>query len=187
MFEAIFVDTNMPDVTYDEACESSSCLGSCLLLAGIPEDALLDELEALLPQSAKQLLGVLEKQGLLSMRSMALPAPQIPAILRRPGQTAAPAGKVSIAAADCHFTTQHKIQDSLCRATMVVDQGQGSLGRRDVADCAAARGMADVMHFTAGRATLLSSARKVLSGDSDCAALRRSGTRCSTLKRTCIR
>jgi hypothetical protein len=73
-------------------------------LAGIPEEALLDELEALLPQSAKQLLGVLEKQGLLSVRSRALPAPQIPAIFRRPGLTAAPAGKVSILAADGHST-----------------------------------------------------------------------------------
>ena len=87
-----------------EACKNDSCIRSCVRLAGIPEEALLDELEALLPQSAKQLLGVLEKQGLLSVRSMALPAPQIPAIVRRPGQTAAPAGKVSILAAVGHST-----------------------------------------------------------------------------------
>ena len=98
------IDINMPDLMYNEGCESDSCLGSCPLLAGIPEEALLDELEALLPQSAKQLLGVLEEQGLLSVRSVALTAPQIPAIFRQPGQTAAPAGKVSILAADCHST-----------------------------------------------------------------------------------
>ena len=63
--------------------------------AGIPEDALLDELDALLPASALRLLSLLERQGLLSVRSAAQPAPRIPWILMHHGQSAEPSGKVS--------------------------------------------------------------------------------------------
>ena len=64
--------------------------------AGIPEDALLDELDALLPASATRLLSILEHEGLLSVRSAAQPASRIPRILMRPHQSAEPLGKVSV-------------------------------------------------------------------------------------------
>ena len=54
---------------------------------------------------------------------------------------------------------------------MVVNQGQSSMGSKGIGLCAAAMGIADVMQFTAGRAALLSGARKVLSEDTGCAAL----------------
>ena len=37
----------------------------------------------------------MESQGLLTVRSMAQPAPQVPAMFRRPGRSAASAEKVS--------------------------------------------------------------------------------------------
>ena len=64
--------------------------------AGIPEDALLDELDALLPASALCLLSLLEREGLLNVRSVAQPAPKMPRILMRHGQSAEPSGKVSM-------------------------------------------------------------------------------------------
>ena len=74
----------------DMRCQDVECW-----CAGIPEDALLDELDALLPASALRLLSVLEREGLLSMRSAAQPAPRIPWILMRHNQAAEPSGKVS--------------------------------------------------------------------------------------------
>ena len=74
----------------DMRCQDVECW-----CAGIPEDALLDELDALLPAGALCLLGGLEREGLISVRSAAQPAPKIPRILMRHGQSSEPSDKVS--------------------------------------------------------------------------------------------
>ena len=63
--------------------------------AGIPEELLVGELDALSPHSARRLLGMLLHDGLISVRQVeAAPAPQPPAIFRRLRQQLHPEPKV---------------------------------------------------------------------------------------------
>lgn len=66
------------------------------LCAGIPEEALLDEMSALLPHSALRLLSIMECQGLLSVRSTEEQPAEVPAILRQPSQFSAPKATVTL-------------------------------------------------------------------------------------------
>ena len=69
----------------------------CSGFAGIPEDLLVDELEALSPHSACRLLAMLLGCGLILARSAeAAAAPQPPAIFRRARQQPSPERKVSL-------------------------------------------------------------------------------------------
>ena len=51
-------------------------------------------MRALLPHNALRLLSILESEGLLSVRSVAEPAAQVPAVLRRPSHSSAAKEKV---------------------------------------------------------------------------------------------
>lgn len=64
--------------------------------AGIPEDLLVDELEALSPHSARRLLAMLLSGGLISARSAAAAAaPRPPVIFRRAHQQPPPERNVT--------------------------------------------------------------------------------------------
>ena len=58
-------------------------------------------MSALLPHSALRLLSILEREGLLSVRSMAEPAPWVPAIFRRPRHSSAAREKVTFPKCPC--------------------------------------------------------------------------------------
>lgn len=82
--------------------------------AGIPEELLVGELDALSPHSARRLLGMLLHDGLISVRQVeAAPAPQPPGIFRRLRQQLHPEPKVPLACLPAAMRRCLQVQQAL--------------------------------------------------------------------------
>ena len=82
---------------------------------------------ALLPHSALQLLSLMERKDLLSVRSTAEPPSRVPAILRRPSQSSAPTQKVTLP--EGTVSRQVMVEDmhlQWCRHHMLMQSGTPS-------------------------------------------------------------